>query len=251
MEIRTFGVGERLSECRRLLGERAVGVAASRLFLLPIPTTRDKKLITGTDVTLRSLCDEVRAGDIVAGYGIPENIRAELCEGGAAVYDGAEDEELLLQNAAMTARGALGYILTESPHDITDMKIGIVGYGRIGSCLLRYLLYLGAHVTVYTRRERVARELCESGVGASVSLDGLSELDILVNTAPARLLTDGEALSFMRGARILDLASGRVFPDAENLVKLSSIPEKFYPRTAGRVYAEGILKFLFSEGEKC
>ncbi len=251
MEIRTFGVGERMKECCRLIDLWDETFSFRRLFLLPIPTTRDKKTITGTDTSLAELCEQMREGDAVAGYAFPENIKERLALYGASVYDGANDEELLLRNAEVTARGAVGYILTESRLDLTDMHIGIIGYGRIGSCLLRYLLYLGAVVTVYTTRESVARELCESGVNSTTALDGLSDTDILINTAPAKLLSDGAAREYMREGRVIDLASGKIFPDSENLVKLASVPEKFYPKTAGKIYAEQILKFLTAEGRVC
>ena len=251
MEIRTFGVGERLFECRRLIGERAGELPFARLFLLPIPTARDKKQITGTDTPLAELCEQVSFGDAVAGYAIPENIKEKLTARGVPVYDGEEDEDFLLRNAEVTARGAIGVILTDFKLDITDLNIGIIGYGRIGSCLLRYLLYLGASVTVYTTRVSVARELCESGVTASTSLEGIEALDLLINTAPARLLSEGEVRRFTEKGRIIDLASGKLFSDSESVLKLASVPEKFYPVSAGRIYAEHILKFLSEEGGVC
>lgn len=251
MEIRTFGVGLRMEECRRLIAEREESFPFRHLFILPIPSTRDKKTITGTDVDLEELCSLVGGEDAVAGYGIPENIKEELAMKGALIYDGAEDEELLRRNAEVTARGALGYILTNTNRDVSDMRIGIVGYGRIGSCLLRYLLFLGAEVSVYTTRESVAKELCESGVDATSASFDLERLDVLVNTAPARLFSDKHARSFMEGGRIIDLASGKIFPDAEGLVKLSSVPEKAYPITAGKIYAEHIAKYFSTEGGLC
>lgn len=222
-----------------------------RLFLLPIPTSRDKKQITGTDVRLSDIASEAAAGDAFAGYDIPENIKEDLALRGALVYDGAFDEEFLLRNAELTARGTLGYILTKFDRDITDMRLGIVGYGRIGACLLRYLLYLGTSVTVYTTRSETALELCESGVDASTAFDGLGKLDILINTAPARLLSDREEGEFFSHGRVIDLASGRPFSESESVVKLSSVPEKFYPVSAGRIYAERIVEYLSFGGGIC
>ena len=251
MEIRTFGAGGRMEECRRVILESCDAFQFRRLFLLPIPTSRDKKLITGTDVGLSELAEEATLGDAVAGYDIPEGIKEKMALRGVWVYDGALDEELLIRNAEVTARGTLGYILTNFDRDITDMRLGIVGYGRIGSCLLRYLLYLGANVTVYTTRAKTALELCESGVAASTAFDGLCELDILINTAPARLLSDREEENLLSRGTVIDLASGRPFSESEGVVKLASVPEKFYPVSAGRIYAEGIMKFLSFGGGIC
>ena len=242
MEIRTFGEGERLLACRRVLLETAetADFSVSRLFLLPIPSTRDRKTITGTNLSLDEAFDGIGQGDAVAGYAIPENIKAELVERGAIVYDCAEDENFLLRNAEVTARGALGYILTNFKKDITDLRVGIVGYGRIGTCLLHYLLFLGAPVTLYTTRESVAMELSAAGVNASSAFEGISELDLLVNTAPAALLKGGEVRSLLSRGVILDLASGNVFADIADVVKLPSVPERFYPLSAGKIYAQHI-----------
>ena len=240
-----------MSECCRIIRDRAALIPLRRIFLLPIPTTRDNLTITGTETTLEELCLQISGGDGVAGYGIPEEIKKKLIYLGAKIYDGADDEDFLLQNADITAKGTVGYLLTEYDRDISDLKIGIVGYGRIGSCLLRYLLYLGSDVTVFTTRDSVARELCESGVSASVGVTDLSRQEVLLNTAPARLLADEEALEFMKRARIIDLASGKIFPESENLVKMASVPEKMYPTSAGKAYAERIIKYFSEEGRLC
>jgi hypothetical protein len=111
-------------------------------------------------------------------------------------------------------------------------------------------LFLGTDVIVYTTKADVARELCAEGVSARAFPWNISEddLDLLVNTAPSRLLSAMEEKVLLAGTRVLDLASGKIFTESENLTKLASIPEAFYPVSAGRVYAERIIKFLDSEG---
>lgn len=246
MEIRTFGEGVRMLECQRQLAElsRVGEFAFSRLSILPIPSTRDRKSINGTDISLWELVNEACGGDAVAGYAIPDNIKSELELRGACVYDAALDERFLLRNAELTAQGALGYILTRFSKAISDLQIGIVGYGRIGSCLLRYLLFLGAPVRLYTTRESVAMELSMAGVRATSAFDGLSELDVLVNTAPARLLRNAEIRSLTLCGQVIDLASGNVYSDMADVIRIPSIPEKYYPVSAGKLYAEHIARWL-------
>ena len=250
MEIRTFGVGGRLCECKLRLSEKIGNHFSGRVLLLPIPTTRDGVHITGTDVALTELLSEVDSNTVTVGYGIPHNIAYEIRSMGGAVFDAGEDEEFLEANAEITARGALGWILTEGRKDATDLKIGIIGYGRIGKCLLRLLLFLGAEVTVYTTKASVAEELCVEGIAARVFPWNICEdnLDLLVNTAPARLVPSDEEERFLLNARILDLASGKIFGEHENLTKLASIPEAFYPVSSGAVYADRIIGFLELEG---
>ena len=241
MEILSFGGGRRLRECQRLL-EITSGGLTGRLILLPIPTTRDNIYLNGSDMPLSSVSSLLRPGDTLAGYGILPHLASE----GVSVYDAALDERFLSANALISARGALGYLLTNFPRDIADMSLGLVGYGRIGRALLRYLLALGADPTVYTRREEIALELGAVGVKCSVlqSESDLSSLDILINTAPARQIDESR---LGKETVILDLASGSIFSDSPRLVKLASIPEAYYPLTAGRLYAEGILRHMDME----
>ena len=250
MKIQTFGVGGRQRECERLLSEKIGNCPTGRLLLLPIPTTRDGVHITGTDTALAELISLADTNFVTVGYGIPRDISEKIVFSGGKVFDAGEDEEFLEANAEITARGTLGWILTEMKKDAADMRIGIIGYGRIGKRLLRLLLFLGSDAVVYTTKASVAEELCKEGISAKLFPWNVCEdnLDLLVNTAPARLLSTDEEKRFLLNTRILDLASGKIFGESDNLVKLPSIPEVFYPKSAGRVYAERVMKFLGSEG---
>jgi dipicolinate synthase subunit A len=246
MEIMTFGGGGRMRECLRLL-KRALAEDNGRLILLPIPTSRDNIFINSTEVTVGTVTELIGENSIVVGYSLPRLITDRAREVGAKTYDPSLDEEFLLANAKISANGALGYILTHSVKDLRDMKIGVVGYGRIGREMTRLCLLFGAEVTVYTARESVMLELCEIGVDARPidDLSDLDKLDILINTTPKRQIDEGK---IPEGLEIIDLASGKIFEPRERLIKLSSIPDAFYPETAGRLYAEGVLRFLGKEG---
>ena len=237
MEIISFGSGERQRACEKILRESSVG---GRLLLLPIPTTRDKKYISGSDTPLDDLPNMLDDQTRVAGYAIPPGLFSSK-----SVYDASLDEDFLQENAVLTAKGTIGYLLTHVDRDISELKIAVVGYGRIGRVLLRLLLLLGAAPVMLTTRRSVAMELSEMGICAA-ELDKntpLSDIDILINTAPSRLIAE-ERLSD------IDLASGNNFEPGERLVKLSSVPSEMYPVSTGRIYARGILKFLAREWQR-
>jgi dipicolinate synthase subunit A len=246
MEIMTFGGGGRMRECLRLL-KRALAEDNGRLILLPIPTSRDNIFINSTEVTVGTVTELIGENSIVVGYSLPRLITDRARVVGAKTYDPSLDEEFLLANAKISANGALGYILTHSVKDLRDMKIGVVGYGRIGREMTRLCLLFGAEVTVYTARESVMLELCEIGVDARPidDISDLDKLDILINTTPKRQIDEGK---IPEGLEIIDLASGKIFEPRDRLIKLSSIPDAFYPETAGRLYARGVLRFLGKEG---
>ena len=245
MEILTFGAGGRLKECERLISER-LSYLRGRLILLPIPTSRDKKYISGSSSTIENICYLLREGDYLVGYNIPPVLCDFADKKGVKIYDGGLDEAFLSENAALTARGALGYILTHSRRDLAEVSVGIIGYGRIGQRLLRLLLLFGTKITVFTGRESVAIELGEMGVSACLveKKPDFSQLDILINTAPARQIDEAV---LPQNLEIIDLASGFVFEPSDRLTKLASVPDAMYPLTAGRLYAEAALSALFGD----
>lgn len=247
MEIRLFGGGGRGRECERILAEALGGLPTGTLLLLPIPTARDKKYITDTAVAIEDILPLISAQTAVVGYNIPDRLRAQAEAVGAPLFDAALDENFLLENARLTANGTLGHILCEQDRDIADIRFGVVGYGRIGRELLRLLLLLGARVKLYTTRPSVALELGESGVATEVIAHDtdFSEIDILINTAPARQIDESR---LPESLEIIDLASGTIFEPSGRLTKLPSIPDKMYPKSAGRLYAEAVLRFLEREG---
>ena len=249
MEIRTFGGGGRLRECERVLKSGRLSCLDGKVLLLPIPTTRDKKYITSTDRPLTSILPLVGAGTLVVGYDIPSDIADGIKKAGGELYDAALDEKFLIRNAILTARGALGHILTSFDRDVCDMNIGIVGYGRIGAEMLRLLLLFGSSPTVYTTRRSVVLELCEMGVCAEQILPetDFSQITLLINTAPARQI-DESRLS--PDAHIIELASGLHFDPSDRLTKLGSIPDALYPITSGRLYAEGVENFMLYKGDE-
>ena len=259
MKIEKYGVSERCNEVmRRLLLLEAMGrlpESLSRVILLPVPTARDSVHITGTDRLLGEATSDVGEGCLVSGYGIPRDERARIESRGARVFDAMECESFLSENSYISAVGAMGYILTEMKRAPSDLFFGIVGYGRIGSALLRMLLFFGARVRVYTRKNLTRAELGECDV-ESASCDfvreaeSLSQLDVLINTAPtslAELFPEGKIPD---GMRVIELASGDNFGNIEGVERLPGIPDKMYPRTAGAVYFTAIEKFINEVFEK-
>lgn len=247
MSIETYGTGERLRVAAAELLPNSLG---RHLVLLPVPTTRDGIYVTGTEIPLSETLSGVGEGSFVVGYGMPDSYIADVLGRGAFALELSRDEDFLTENAYITAVGALGYILTTDNRTPSDAVYGIVGYGRIGSRLLRLLLFLGARAVVYTTRQKTQLELCECGtrsVCISDSTDGafdFSGVDILINTSPRDMSKSFPKGRVPEGMRVIELASGKNFVGVEGVEPLPSLPGRMYPVSAGRAYAAAALKFM-------
>jgi hypothetical protein len=183
----------------------------------------------------------MREGDAVACYGLGARITRELCERGCEVLDVSEDERFVEENAILTAECTLSYIMSHSERSLSGMKVGVIGYGRIGSELVRLLMLHGVGVCAVTGRQSVREELLFLGARAAlVSEWDPSGYDIVVNTAPAVVLS--RAAVERIGCPILELAPGENFFGAVNLTRLPSLPSKMLPLSAGEAYADAVIR---------
>ena len=250
MILNTFGVGKRQITASEILREASRAEAFDEVFLLPIPSSRDSIHVTDTDIPLTDLLRDPKGKRLIAGYGIPLEIAREATARGIRIADVGTDERFLRDNAELTAHGAVGYILTKHDRGISDLCCGIVGYGRIGRLLCRLLLFLGATTVVFTHREEVRLELCGMGIDArsAEQIGSTDSLDVLINTAPARLITrEGAEAITSGGCEIIELASGDNLPHGIEVTRLPSIPDRNFPVSAGRIYAAAVLRYIARE----
>ncbi len=258
MKIENYGVGKRCAEVmRRLLISEEQGELPSslkRIILLPIPSSRDRLHITGSERLLSEVLSDAGVGCLVCGYAIPENEAKRARENGADVFDAALCEDFMLENSRISAIGALGYILTEIGRVPADVCFGIVGYGRIGKELARMLVFLGGRVKIYTSRTLTRVELGECGIESlytdySLGLD-LSGVDVLINTAPTSLTSSFPSGNIPDGLTVIELASGENFGNIEGVRRLPGIPDKMYPPSAARAYFRVIEKYIKEVSKK-
>ena len=235
MTIQVYGDGERERAAARILRAALAG-RSGVLRLFPIPTKSPEGQVPAA------------RGDFAVGYAFPSALARDLAERGVPVIDLAQDEVFLKENARLTALGALGHILCTQGAAPSGLTVGIVGFGRIGSELLRLFLFLGATCRVYTASEEKRRELGSFGIGCERS-DGeetgerFRGLDLLINTAPAKLIRPEEAPA-LGAVRVLELASGDNIPKAVAFERLASIPGRMFARDAARLYAAAAMRAL-------
>lgn len=250
MDINIYGTDARLGFCRNYLMKECVK-GAGRILLLPIPTSKDGKSLHGCKLSICDFIKTCKPGDLVVGYGLSKEFRGELAEIGAVAVDVSCDETYLTENAELTAIGTVGHILTEERAAPSELSVGVIGYGRIGQRITRILMFLSGRVTVFTSKSELREELCMLGVSGVDSLcadspevlERLASLDILINTAPARLVSE-RAREALSSVRVIELASGDNMPEGIAVERMPSVPALMYPASAGAALARSVLRML-------
>jgi dipicolinate synthase subunit A len=149
-------------------------------------------------------------GALVLGGGFAEATLERALREKLRMEDFLRRPDFLQANAAITAEGAIGVLLRESEKTLLGSNCLVAGWGRIGRLLALRLAALGAHVTVAARRRADRAEAEALGLraldyGQLESVAG--ELDLVVNTVPARALADALLCCLPGDALLLELAS--------------------------------------------
>lgn len=174
---------------------------------------------------------------------IPEGIRA---------VDLWKDEQLLLENAWLTAEGAVSAVMNKGKAALKDCHCLIIGWGRIGRALTEILVGMNVRVTVASRSEKGRNGAIERGAD-SVSTynigDFLPNVRIVFSTAPQQVLGEAELRCMNEEALIVDLASAPYGVDlqAAERLKLNAwrepgLPGRYCPFSAAKALMRAIIR---------
>ena len=247
MTIYNYENSLRSAECAKYLTRAGVVDEYDTLTVLPIPTSKDGIRLTNSNLEIEEVFARIGRKGLVIGYDIPEKWVKVMRECGAIVCDSALDELFLKENGRLTAECTMGILLSTTSRSLGEMSFGVVGYGRIGKWLLRYLSYFSAKVTVYTRSIDTRLDLAQAGVFCedSDTPHVSKDLDVLINTAP-KAIFDKSSFLDNENVRIIDLASGNNFPETEKVEKYPSIPAKMLPLSAGKAWGRSVERMLLN-----
>ena len=162
---------------------------------------------------------------------------------GARLYDYYRDEAMLRENALLTAKAVL-VLLGQKSIEIGNGKIFILGFGRCGKALYRVLTENGGCVTVVTSK----KPKCDF-----ISFDEISErireASLVINTVPSTVLGENELLKINKDTTLIEIAAapyGVDFAAAKrlgiNVIKAPALPGRYFPKEAGEIIAETILR---------
>ncbi len=157
-------------------------------------------------------------------------------------------------NAPPTAEGAVQIAMEELPITIHGARVLVLGYGRVGRAAAGRFAALGAKVSVAARK--YADLAWAEAEGYTAERIGelepwLCGYDLIVNTAPARLLGEKELSGLKPGCLVIDLASRPGGVDFEAAAALGvkaiwalSLPGKVAPVSSGRYIRDTVYNIL-------
>ena len=193
--------------------------------LLGVPAEKDGEVLAPLSVQrirTEELLTALWPGQTLCGGRLSQETALGAVRAGLSVCDLMTRRDFTVGNAALTAEGAIGVLIRESPRSLWKGRALVTGWGRVASQLAPRLRALGCEVRVAARKagDRAAAE----GYGLRACSfreipDLAGELDYLINTAPAPVIPR-EALERLRpDSLLLELSSEPGF-DRELAVEL-------------------------------
>lgn len=185
---------------------------------------------------LSAMCDYCQEATIIGG-------NLDFLNSSVSRMDLLKDPYYLADNAAITAEAALGIILSHLPCAVTEARMLILGWGRIGKCLTHLLAHLNVPLSVYARKPEdraLLRSLGYHPITQEELPEELGRFRCVVNTAPAGILTEEQASLLRADCLRLDLASVRSIP-GDGVLHARGLPAKHKPESSGKLIARTIL----------
>jgi len=140
-------------------------------------------------------------------------------------------------------------IIKNTIKSISELKILIVGYGRISKALCKMFSAFNSEITVYARRLESRAWASMLGCKEISELNGLKKYDLIVNTVPYEILCEKELDMIREDALIVDLSARPGYVSKEECEKrkikllfLPGIPATSAPKSAGEAAARAVMR---------
>lgn len=192
---------------------------------------------------------EIKLDDVVSRYknsffmlGRCDEIAKKLL--GERCFDLLKDESFLIENAALSAEGAILGYQNYTKHSLIGAKCLVVGYGRIAKLLCSMLGSFTDNITATARKHkdlaliRAAHLSCKHTADLK---DIVKDYDVIFNTVPYHVFGLSELNSIRKGTVFVELASPPYGCDMELAEKAGvdvriepGIPGRFFPKAAAK-----------------
>ena len=238
-------------------------IGNANIICLPIPSVKNEIYLNTPCEAPVSIKDIISCSNIDTkfyGAQFTESIRSCFQLSNIQFFDYMNDELFQIQNALLTAEGAIHYAKQRIDKSIYGLDTVIFGFGRIGK-ILTYLLHSqGARVTVCARKQSDYAWCQLAGInGVKIkNTNNIYELnlinnkyDLIINTIPYWIMQEEFVKNIDSKTQIIDLASFPFGVD-ELLVKKYNlnyyrelgIPGRYSPLSAGEILGNTIINNL-------
>lgn len=240
--------------------QRVSEVAAADITLLPVPAESGGFGALNAPFALKqqsasALVGTLPKNTVLIGGRLTPSIKARA-DGISEMYDIMHRPEFVVGNAAITAEAAVNLLMNASEKAVCDMKVLVIGWGRIGKLVSKKLHALGADTVVLSQNPE-ARALAQA-VGHTtcgvLPIEVRRGFDAVINTAPAQVLDSLEG--FRASCMMLELASapgGINMAEAQlrglNYTAAPGLPGRYAPESAARLI-HSTLQSIIKEREK-
>lgn len=188
-----------------------------------------------------------REGQLFICGMVDEGIKEEAEEKNWQMKNVLEDEAFLLENARLTAEGAVYKAMCARQGALCQKKCLVIGYGRIGKWLTRMLRGMGCDVTVCARKEASRKMAGENSVDVQQLNDVIGEMEMIFNTVPAMVMPEDVLEKVRKEAILMELASAPYGIDMAAAEKLGlnvqiegGLPGRYCPGEAAKIWLEYI-----------
>lgn len=208
--------------------------------MLPYPLAqRNGKLVAplaNEEVEFSQVIPLLRKGRLIVGTKI-EGVDL-------GYFSPSQDESFIIENAAITAEGAVSSAMQYTERTIYGQPCLILGYGRIARFLAAKLSALGGDVTIVARKptDRTLAQLSGWQATNFDKLDAqLKKSSFIFNTIPKQVISSRQLACISSGALLMELASAPYGFLMEEAIALrinarleSALPGRYAPDAAGK-----------------
>ena len=211
MKVHIIGEDQRSNYLRRLYENDIVSIKEADTIICPIPFTRDNIKINNSNMSIEELINipDVEFKKIYTGA-LNSFAKEKLNEKNIKVIDIMEDEAYAIKNAIATAEGAIKKVIDSTPFTINKSNVLILGFGRIGKILSRYLSSFGAKIYVEARSKKdiaLIKSMGYNGVELEKLDKFLPDMQFIFNTIPSVIIDKEKVKLLDSNVYLIDIAS--------------------------------------------
>ena len=240
-------------------------IACANVIVLPLPVSADGIHLninnneSKSKVKLQDLLSQAGENVLILGGKFPKDIKEFMIENKIRYIDYYEIETFQIQNALLTAEGAIYYAKNRMSKSIHSSRVAVLGFGRIGKILAYLCRSQGAKTTVYARGDVDRTWSSVAGITAlkidKLGTDEPCKIDIIFNTIPHNIINENIISKIKKDTLVIDLASKPYGIDEELIIKHRlnyhrelGIPGRYAPKSAGEILGQTIINILNMEG---